>query len=230
MLSFTLGKQNGKVCVFTPSEGTTKYVYVILWEKTRFGLKQFHDAGCFFLSHFLGYVTLSWAHWHTAAAIPSARGMVWRSHLVHGGLRRANYYIKHLLVNLAASISRQSHQTWSKWRSKSLRLAGKIHEPHGSTWQHDGFWIAMFDDTLLKVGRIQFHWCKCEVYSTNDIQWQSRDQAWTFHGNLEKWWQSQIWSINFHVKVGGRWNSHLGSPFSCGKFLFSTQLENIQQS
>lgn len=25
-------------------------------------------------------------------------GMVWRSHLVHGGLRRANYYIKHLLV------------------------------------------------------------------------------------------------------------------------------------
>ncbi|CAK9025545.1 unnamed protein product [Durusdinium trenchii] len=35
----------------------------------------------------------------TVLLTPLFNGMVWRSHLAHNGMRRANYYIKHLVVN-----------------------------------------------------------------------------------------------------------------------------------
>ena len=40
--------------------------------------------------------------------------MVWRSHLIHDGLRRANYYIKHLVVTLAEKVtmSLAPFQSW----------------------------------------------------------------------------------------------------------------------
>ena len=35
----------------------------------------------------------------TSLLTPLFDGMIWRSHLAHDGLRRGNYYIKHLVVD-----------------------------------------------------------------------------------------------------------------------------------
>jgi hypothetical protein len=65
----------------------------------------------------------------TSLLKPLFDGMIWRSHLAHDGLRRGNYYIKHLVVDSKGNFPDAMENLVSLQNPQMLGLASCCNSP-----------------------------------------------------------------------------------------------------